>query len=310
MYKYIIKRLGMVILVVLAVSFAVFFIMDMVPGDPAVTALGDEATAEALAYYRETHGLNDPLIVQYVRYMSGILRRDLGTSIYNGADVWQLYFSKLPYTINLACCSALLAVLCSIPLGMAAAIKRNTWIDAIASMIAFVGLAMPNFWIGILLILAFSVNMSIFPSFGAGDGLRSLVLPSITCGTAMMAAITRTTRSAMLDVINQDYLRTARSKGLPEKVVMVRHALKNALIPIVTMVGTQIAGLIGGSVVTERVFSWPGVGSYIVDSILKNDYQVVTGFVIMTSIMVSLILLCVDLLYAFIDPRIKAQFTK
>ncbi len=176
MYKYIIKRLGMVILVVLAVSFAVFFIMDMVPGDPAVTALGDEATAEALAYYRETHGLNDPLIVQYVRYMSGILRRDLGTSIYNGADVWQLYFSKLPYTINLACCSALLAVLCSIPLGMAAAIKRNTWIDAIASMIAFVGLAMPNFWIGILLILAFSVNMSIFPSFGAGDGLRSLVL--------------------------------------------------------------------------------------------------------------------------------------
>lgn len=310
MLKYIIKRLGMIVLVVIAVSFVVFAVMDLVPGDPAVAVLGDEATEEQLEYYRETHGLNDPLIVQYVRYMSGVLRKDLGTSNLNNIPVWDLYFAKLPNTLKLAGAATLFAICTSIPLGMIAAIKRNSWFDAIASSVGFVGLAMPNFWVGILLIIAFSVNLQWLPAFGADQGFKSVILPAITNGTAMMAAITRTTRSAMLDVINQDYLRTARAKGLKERYVMVRHALKNALIPIVTMVGTQIAGLIGGSVITERVFSWPGVGSYVVDSILKNDYQVVTGFVIMTAVMVSIILLIVDLLYALIDPRIKSQFSK
>ncbi len=310
MIKYILKRLGMIVLVVIAVSFVVFAVMDLVPGDPAVAVLGDEATEEQLDYYRETHGLNDPMIVQYVRYMSGILRKDLGTSNLNNIPVWDLYFLKLPNTLKLAGAATLFAILTSIPLGMVAAIKRNSWFDALASSIGFIGLAMPNFWIGIMLIIAFAVNLKWFPAFGADQGWRSVVLPAITNGTAMMAAITRTTRSAMLDVINQDYLRTARAKGLKENLVMSRHALKNALIPIVTTVGTQVAGLIGGSVITERVFSWPGVGSYIVDSILKNDYQVVTGFVIMTAVMVSVILLIVDLLYALIDPRIKAQFAK
>lgn len=310
MIKYIIKRLGMIILVVIAVSFVVFAVMDLVPGDPAVAVLGDEATEEQLEYYRDTHGLNDPLMVQYIRYMSGVLRKDLGTSNLNNIPVWDLYFSKLPNTLKLAGAATIFAIITSIPLGMIAAIKRNSWVDAVASSVGFVGLAMPNFWIGIMLIIAFSVNLKLFPAFGADQGIRSVILPAITNGTAMMAAITRTTRSAMLDVINQDYLRTARAKGLKESMVMSKHALKNALIPIVTTVGTQVAGLIGGSVITERVFSWPGVGSYIVDSILKNDYQVVTGFVIMTAIMVSFILLIVDLLYALIDPRIKAQFSK
>ena len=310
MLKYILKRLIMIIFVVIGVSFVVFSIMDLVPGDAAVTALGDEATEEELEYYRDTHGLNDPLVVQYVRYMSGVVRKDLGVSINNNEPVWDLYFAKLPNTIKLAFSSVIFGVFFSIPLGMIAAIKRNTWIDALASAISFIGMAMPNFWIGILLILLFSVKLGWLPSFGADNGIKSLILPAITCGTAMMASITRTTRSAMLDVINQDYLRTARAKGVPERTVMVRHALKNALIPIVTMIGTQIAAMIGGSVITERVFSWPGVGSYIVDSILKNDYQVVTGFVIMTAVMVSLILLAVDLIYALIDPRIKAQFAK
>lgn len=310
MVKYILKRLGMIVLVVIAVSFVVFAVMDLVPGDPAVAVLGDEATEEQLEHYRETHGLNDPMIVQYVRYMSGILRKDLGTSNLNNIPVWDLYFLKLPNTLKLAGAATLFAIITSIPLGMIAAIRRNSWFDAAASSIGFIGLAMPNFWIGIMLIIAFSVNLKWFPAFGADQGWRSVVLPAITNGTAMMAAITRTTRSAMLDVINQDYLRTARAKGLKERLVMSKHALKNALIPIVTTVGTQVAGLIGGSVITERVFSWPGVGSYIVDSILKNDYQVVTGFVIMTAVMVSIILLIVDLLYALIDPRIKAQFAK
>lgn len=310
MYKYIIKRLLMIIPLVLMVSFAVFAIMDLVPGDIARTALGEEATEEQLELYREEHGLNDPLLVQYVRYISGILRKDLGKSAYNNADVWELYFQKLPYTIELAGASTLLAVILSIPLGMWAAIKQNTWIDTGASIISFIGLSMPNFWIGLLLIILFSVNFGILPAYGAFDGLKSLVLPAITCGTGLMAAITRTTRSAMLDVLNQDYLRTARSKGLLENKVVIKHALKNALIPIVTMVGTQMATLIGGSVITERVFSWPGIGSYLIDSILRSDYPVVTGFVIMIAICASLVLLLVDILYAFIDPRIKAQYTK
>lgn len=310
MHKYIIKRLLMIIPLVIIVSFSVFFIMDLVPGDPAVTALGDEATQEQLELYREAHGLNDSLLVQYARYISGIFRKDLGKSAYNKADVWSLYFQKLPFTIKLAGASMLLAVTLSVPLGMWAAIKKNTWIDAGASAFSFIGLSMPNFWIGLLLTILFSVQLGWLPAYGASNGFKSLILPAITCGTGLMAAITRTTRSAMLDVINQDYLRTARSKGLVEKSVIIEHALKNALIPIVTMVGTQMATLIGGSVITERVFSWPGVGSYLIDSILRSDYPVVTGFIIMTSILVSLVLLTVDILYAFIDPRIKAQYTK
>lgn len=310
MYKYIIKRLLMIIPLVFIVSFAVFAIMDLVPGDVARTALGEEATEEQLELYREEHGLNDPLPVQYVRYISGIFRKDLGKSAYNNADVWDLYFQKLPFTIQLAGASMLLAVALSVPLGMWAAIRQNTWIDAGASAVSFIGLAMPNFWVGLLLTILFSVNLGLLPAYGAFDGLKSLILPAITCGTGLMAAITRTTRSAMLDVVNQDYLRTARSKGLVENKVIIKHALKNALIPIVTMVGTQMATLIGGSVITERVFSWPGIGSYLIDSILRSDYPVVTGFVIMTAICVSLVLLLVDVLYAFIDPRIKAQYTK
>lgn len=310
MHKYIIKRLLMIIPVVLLVSFAVYCIMDLVPGDVAITALGEEASIEQLESYREEHGLNDPLVVQYLRYISGIFRKDLGRSAYNKADVWEVYFQKLPYTLQLAGASVLLAVCLSIPLGMIAAVRQNSWIDVGSSLISFIGTSMPNFWVGLLLILLFSVQLSWLPAYGATAGLKSLVLPAITCGTGLMAAITRTTRSAMLDVIHQDYLRTARSKGVQEQQVIVRHALKNAMIPIVTMVGTQMATLVGGSVITERVFSWPGIGSYLVDSILRSDYPVVTGFVIMTSILVSLVLLLVDLLYALIDPRIKAQYSK
>lgn len=310
MYKYIIKRLLMIIPVVLFVSFVVFSVMELVPGDPAVTALGDEATVEQLEQYREANGLNDPLIVRYFRYMGGVLRKDIGTSVYNNAQVWDLYFSKLPHTLKLALASVLLTVVTSIPLGVLAAVKHNSAADTIASAVSFVGLAMPNFWIGLLLIILFSVNLGWLPSNGAEAGWKSLILPAITCGTGNMAALTRTTRSAMLDVMSQDYLRTARSKGLRERVVILRHAFKNAQIPIVTMIGTQCATLVGGALITERVFSWPGIGSYLVDSILKSDYEVVTGFIIMTTIIVSLILLLVDIIYAFMDPRIKAQYSR
>lgn len=309
MLKYILKRIVAIIPVVIAVSFIVFFIMDFVPTDPAVTALGDGATEEELELYRETHGLNDPLIVRYVRYMAGIFRGDLGTSYANKLPVWELFFDKFPNTLRLALASVVVTVLLSLPLGIIAAVRENTWVDTVCSTLSFVGLAMPNFWLGLLLIMLFAVNLHWLPSTGA-VGFKSLILPAITCGTGNMAALTRITRSSMLDVLRQDYLRTARSKGQSERNIIFKHAFRNAQIPVVTQIGIQMSTLIGGAVLTERVFAWPGVGAFMVDSIQKSDYEVVTGFVIMLAIFVSLVLLLVDVLYAFLDPRIKAQYAK
>lgn len=308
MGRYIIKRLLMIVLVICFVSFVVFGAMEFVPGDAAITALGDEATPEQLANYREQHGLNDPMIIRYLRYMGNVLNHDLGTSAYNGEDVWALFFSKFGYTLELAGASVLLTVILSVPLGIFAAVKQNSWWDTSASTVSFIGLAMPNFWIGLLLMILFSVKLGWLPATGAASGWKSIILPAITCGTGNMAALTRTTRSAMLDVLNQDYLRTARSKGASEKVVIWGHALKNAQIPIITQIGNQCAALVGGALVTERVFAWPGVGNYLVTSILQSDYEVVTGFVIMIAIAVSLVILAVDIIYAYVDPRVRAQY--
>ena len=309
MLKYVVKRILMIIPVVLAVSFIVFFIMDFVPSDPAVTVLGDGATEEQLDYYRETHGLNDPLIIRYVRYMEGIVQGDLGTSYAQNRPVWDIFIEKFPNTFKLAVASVVVTVLLSIPLGILAAVKNNTWVDTVCSTFSFVGLAMPNFWLGLLLIMLFSVNLHLLPSTGA-VGFKSLILPAITCGTGNMAALTRITRSSMLDVLRQDYLRTARAKGQSEGKIITRHAFKNAQIPVVTQIGIQMSTLLGGAVLTERVFAWPGVGAFLVDSIQKSDFEVVTGFVIMLAIFVSIILLLVDVVYAFLDPRIKAQYSK
>ena len=309
MLKYVLKRIVMIIPVVLAVSLIVFFIMDFVPSDPAVTVLGDGATEQQIEYYRETHGLNDPLPVRYVRYMAGIAKGDLGTSYAQNRPVWDIFFEKFPNTFKLAIASVIVTVLLSIPLGILAAVKNNTWIDTICSTLSFVGLAMPNFWLGLLLIILFSVNLHWLPSTGA-VGFKSLILPAITCGTGNMAALTRITRSSMLDVLRQDYLRTARAKGQSEGMIITHHAFKNAQIPVVTQVGIQMSTLLGGAVLTERVFAWPGVGAFLVDSIQKSDFEVVTGFVIMLAIFVSIILLIVDVVYAFLDPRIKAQYSK
>lgn len=310
MLKYVLHRVIMIIPVVLAVSFIVFAIMDFAPSDPAVTALGDGASQEELEQYRETYGLNDPLLVRYGRYMLGVVQRDLGTSYANNnMPVWDLFFAKFPNTLKLAVASVIITVILSIPLGIIAAVKENTLVDTACSTLSFVGLAMPNFWLGLLLMILFSVQLKWLPSTGA-EGWKSLILPAITCGTGNMAALTRITRSSMLDVLRQDYLRTARSKGVSERKIIMKHALKNAQIPIVTMIGIQCSTLIGGAVLTERVFAWPGVGSFLVDSILKGDFEVVTGFVILLAIFVSIILLIVDVLYAFLDPRIKAQYAK
>ena len=249
-----------------------------------------------------------PVVVRYIDYMAGMLHGDLGVSYISKTDVFQTYVEKLPATIKLSFASILISVILSVPLGIYSATRQGTIQDNISMAFAMIGLAMPHFWLGLLLIIVFSLKLQWFPS-GGDQTLSSIVLPAITIGTGLMATLTRTTRSSMLDVLKQEYLRTARAKGIPEKVVVMSHALRNALIPIITIIGTQLAGVLGGSVLTETVFAWPGVGRLIVDSLNMRDTPLVTGSIIMTTILLSFVLLLVDLLYAAVDPRIKAQYT-
>jgi len=309
MLKYILKRILMIIPVMLAVSLIVFCLMDLIPTDPAVTVLGDAALEEDLEAYREAHGLNDPLLVRYVRYMGGVLKGDLGTSYATHKPVWDLYFAKFPYSLTLAVAAMIVAVILALPLGIIAAVKEGSFIDNLCSMVTFVGVAMPTFWFGLILMLIFAVKLQWLPATGANHGIISLILPAVACGIINCASVARTTRSSMLDALGSDYLRTARSKGVAEGDIITNHALKNASIPIVTMIGTSLTAMIGGSIVIERVFAWPGTGSFLLDSVQKADYPVVTGFLILLSFFVSIALLLVDIIYAFLDPRIKAQYT-
>ena len=308
MYRYVIKRLLLMIPVIIGVSFLVFFIMDMAPGDAVDVLAPEGATAEDLEAIRHDLGLDKPVVVRYIDYMAGMLHGDLGVSYISKTDVFQTYVEKLPATIKLSFASILISVILSVPLGIYSATRQGTIQDNISMAFAMIGLAMPHFWLGLLLIIVFSLKLQWFPS-GGDETLSSIVLPVITIGTGLMATLTRTTRSSMLDVLKQEYLRTARAKGIPEKVVVMSHALRNALIPIITIIGTQLAGVLGGSVLTETVFAWPGVGRLIVDSLNMRDTPLVTGSIIMTTILLSFVLLLVDLLYAAVDPRIKAQYT-
>ena len=308
MYRYVIKRLLLMIPVIIGVSFLVFFIMDMAPGDAVDVLAPEGATAEDLEAIRHDLGLDKPVVVRYIDYMAGMLHGDLGVSYISKTDVFQTYVEKLPATIKLSFASILISVILSVPLGIYSATRQGTIQDNISMAFAMIGLAMPHFWLGLLLIIVFSLKLQWFPS-GGDQTLSSIVLPAITIGTGLMATLTRTTRSSMLDVLKQEYLRTARAKGIPEKVVVMSHALRNALIPIITLIGTQLAGGFGGSVLTETVCAWPGVGRLIVDSLNMRDTPLVTGSIIMTTILLSFVLLLVDLLYAAVDPRIKAQYT-
>ena len=307
MHRYIIKRLFLMIPVIIGVSFLVFFIMDMAPGDAVDLMAPEGATAEDLDAIRHELGLDQPVVIRYVKYMGGMLHGDMGVSYVSKTDVFDTYMEKLPATIKLSFASILVSVLLSVPLGIYSATKQGTLQDNISMVLAMIGLSMPNFWLGLLLIIAFSLKLHMFPS-GGDQTFSSIVLPALTIGTGLMATLTRTTRSSMLDVLKQEYLRTARAKGIPEKIVVMSHALRNALIPIITIIGTQLAGVLGGSVLTETVFAWPGVGRLIVDSLNMRDTPLVTGSIIMTTILLSIVLLLVDLLYAVVDPRIKAQY--
>ena len=309
MHRYIIKRLLMLIPVLLGVAFIIFAIMNVAEGDPVYQVAGPDATEEQLEALREEMGLNGSLIERYFRYILNLLRGDLGTSYVSKMDVMKLYLQRLPNTLKLASLAMFVAVIISVPLGIVAAVNQNSWKDTLAMILALLGLSMPNFWLGLLLMLLFSLKLGWFPSGGA-EGFRSVVLPAVTVGVGLAALLTRTTRSSMLDVLRQDYLRTARAKGVSERKVVYHDALRNALIPIITIFGVQFSNVLGGSVLAETVFAWPGVGRLVVDAIDQRDIPTVTGALIMTTMLVTIVNLLVDIVYAYVDPRIKAQYTK
>lgn len=308
MWKYILKRLIALIPVILGVTLLVYVIMHMAPGDPAKSILGEQASPEAIEQLREDMGLNDHVLIQYGRYIVGVFQGNLGTSYKTKQPVASEIFARFPNTIRLTIAAATIAIGFSLPLGIFAAIKQNTWFDGFSMFIALLGVSMPVFWLGLLLILFFSLKLGWFPSSGS-EGWRSLVLPAITLGFQSMANIARTTRSSMLEVIRQDYIRTARSKGLSNGVVIRKHAIRNALIPTITVIGLRLGFLLGGSVMTETVFAWPGIGRYMIQSIQGRDIPSVLGCIIIFTMSFSIINLLVDLAYGFVDPRIRSQYS-
>ena len=307
MYKYICKRILMMIPVIIGVSLLVFLVLKMTPGDPARVVAGSEADEATVEQIREELGLNKPVLQQYVDYMLNLLHGDMGTSYTTNKPVAEEILARMPTTFILAFAGVFVAVLIGIPLGIISATKQYSILDYISTLLALVGVAMPNFWLGLMLILLFSLKLGWLPS-GGGDSWTAYVLPAITLGVGATANFMRTTRSSMLEVIRQDYIRTARAKGAGEGRVVMHHALRNAMIPVITVIGLQIGTLLGGAVVNETVFSLPGLGTLMINAINQKNEPVVLGCLITFAIIFSLVNLLIDILYAFIDPRIKSQY--
>jgi peptide/nickel transport system permease protein len=282
---------------------AVFVVLRM-SGDPAMTMLGPDASEEAIAAFRTSYGLNDSILDQYLSYLRNLATGDFGDSMQYRRPVMELFLDRLPATLELAAASVLIALVLGIPAGILAAVKRNTLWDRATMFGAFVGQSSPNFFIGILLILILSLQLQWLPSSGRGD-VQQLVMPAITLATGLLAGLARMTRSSMLEVLHADYVRTARAKGLSSQVVLTGHVLRNASLPIVTMLGLWVSGVIGGAAITETVFAWPGVGRLIVDAVSRRDFPIVQTLVLLVAATVILANLAVDLLYAILDPRIS-----
>lgn len=307
MHKYVLKRILLLIPVLLGVSLLVCAIMSLTPGDPAQLILGENAPKEAVLKLREEMGLNDPFFMQYFRFVKNAIMGDFGRSYTTGREVFGEIFARFPNTLILAVIGIIISVCIGIPIGIISATRQYSFLDSFSMVIALLGVSMPVFWLGLMLILTFSVKLGWLPS-GGFDGLKSIILPAVTLGVGSAAIITRMTRSSMLEVIRQDYIRTARAKGVAEKVVINKHALKNALIPIITVVGLQFGHLLGGAVLTESVYSWPGVGRLMVDAIRQKDTPTVLAAVVFLAAAFSVVNLLVDILYAYVDPRIKSQY--
>jgi peptide/nickel transport system permease protein len=311
---YLLKRVLAALLVMWGVATLVFFMLRAIPGDPVSVMLGTEATPEAVAQLTRNLGLDRPFYVQYVRWFGNLLRGDLGRSIVDGEQVTVLLIQAAPRTFSIAALALLISLTLAIPAGIISAVKKHTFPDHLATVVAFLGLSMPNFWLGIVLILFFAVNLGWFPALGyvsITEGfwpwIRHLLLPAFTTGTAFAAVIARMTRSTMLEVLNETYISTARSKGLLERVVVLKHALRNALVPVVTVVGIAFSLLLVGTVVVEDVFAIQGLGRTLVRSILNRDFPVVQGAILLiTGIFVGMNVL-VDVLYAYINPKIRFE---
>lgn len=304
MLKYILKRLVALIPVIMGVTLLVFVIMQLAPGNPARMILGEMATPEQVAALEEEMGLNKPLLERYFNYMLNFLRGDMGTSYYKSTSVVSEVMSRFPYTAKLAGVAAILTLIMSIPIGVMAAVKQNSVFDNASLVVTLLGISMPVFWLGLLLIITFSLKLDLFPTGGA-DTWKSYIMPAFCLAFSNMSTMARTTRSSMLETIRQDYVRTAAAKGVPRKAVILRHAFRNALIPTITVLGIQMSQLLGASVVVETVFAWPGVGRLMIDSISSRDTPMVLGCIVLLTILFSVLNLVIDLCYAVADPRIK-----
>lgn len=309
MGRYIVRRILLMIPVFLGVSLVVFFLMDLAPGDIVAFMAPQEATEEEIEQLRKELGLDGPLIQRYFRYMGNLLRGDFGMSLSMKQPVIDVFKARFPATAKLAFGSIIVAMLISVPLGIAAATHHRSWLDGFSMVTAMLGVSMPSFWLGLLLIILFALRLGWLPS-GGSHGFSSVILPAITLGAGQAGHLTRITRSSMLEVIRQDYVRTARAKGVSERVVIYKHALKNALIPIITIFGSTLGNAFGGAVAIETVFAWPGVGRLTVFAINHRDIPLATGCIMLFTMIMTVTMLLVDITYAYADPRIKARYSQ
>lgn len=311
MTKYIIKRILIMLLLLLGLSFIVFASLYIAPGDPAEMVAGVSATPEDIEMVRQSLGLNEPFMTQYGIYLNNLVHGNLGSSLTTKQPILNEIMVRLPYTLNLACASMIIAIVVGVPIGMIAAIKKDSWIDSLFTTTSLIGISIPNFWLGSMLILLFAVTLRWLPTggmtnfFWTSSGFKEAILPAIALGMQVAAQFSRIGRSAMLEVLQSDYIRTAKSKGLKTRRVVVIHALRNALIPILTVFGTSLGGLLGGTIVTEQVFVVNGIGTYLISAINSRNYTVVQSTVLVIAAMFIIVNLIVDLLYCVVDPRIK-----
>lgn len=303
MGAYILRRLALAVPTLVGVTVVVFALIRLVPGDPARLVLGLQASEEEVQRLRVQLGLDQPLPVQYARFLGRLVQGDLGRSVVTGEPVTREIAARLPATVQLAVASTLLATAAGMAAGVISATRQYSWVDYLVMTVALFGISLPVFWLGLMLMLLFSVHLRWLPAGGYGTPAH-LVLPTVTLAAFSVAIIARMTRSSLLEVLHQDYVRTAWAKGLGAQAVILRHALKNALIPVVTVIGLQFGGLLGGAILTETVFAWPGMGRLLVGAIVARDYPVVQGAVLVFAALFTLVNLAVDVLYAYVDPRI------
>lgn len=305
--RYIARRLALLVPVLLGISIFVFSLIHFAPGDPVHAALGMDYDPELARQMERELGLDKPVLEQYVWWLLKVLRGDLGRSIVGGDTVQHLILERLPHTVVLAFGSMTIALIIAIPLGVISAIHKNSIVDDVSRILAMIGVSMPVFWFGILLLIIFSLRLRWFPTGGSftENGLKALVLPSVALGTSFAALTTRMVRSTMLDVLTEDYIRTARAKGLQDRIVYLRHAFKNAMIPVVTVVGMQFGIILGGAVLTETIFNIPGLGRLLIEAVSRRDYPLIQGIILVIAFSFVLVNLIVDLVYMMIDPRIR-----